>query len=143
MPVPIGAKDVGIGAGVDHSKNIFAAPDAEGAGASFRDDICAGVAQGEQLEKIGACLFGVILPADEFQLHSIPDGGRQGGGKDRWSFAADDADGVRPASRAAKAVAMRWLDQAPPKVMIGLAGDCCACWRYPFNLNHLLPEMTG
>ncbi len=87
-------KDMRVGAGVDHSKNIFAAQDAKWAGSSFRDNICAGVEQGEPVEKIGTGLSGVIFPADKFQLHSVPDGGGQGGGKDRRSFTANDTDGV-------------------------------------------------
>jgi len=91
-----GAEDVGIAAGVDYSKDLFTAPDTERAGASFRDDISAGVPKGELMEKMGTALFGVVLAADEFQLHSIVEGGRQGGGKGWRFFTADHADGVEP-----------------------------------------------
>jgi hypothetical protein len=48
------------------------------------------------MEKTGARLFSIILPADEFQVHAILEGGRQGGGQDRWSFPADYTDGAKP-----------------------------------------------
>lgn len=48
------------------------------------------------MEKMGTGLFDIILAADEFQLHSVPDSGRQRGGKDWWSFPTDDADSVQP-----------------------------------------------
>ena len=87
---------MGVAAGVGYSEDVFTAPDAGRTGASFRNDISAGVAKGELPEIMGAALFVVIPPADEFQPHPVPECGRQGGGKDWRLFAADDADGVEP-----------------------------------------------
>jgi len=91
-----GAEDMGIVDAVDRAKDLFTAQDAEQAGSPFRDDICAGVTQRELMEKMGIGLFDIILAADKFQLHSVPESGRQGGGKDWWSFPTDDADSVQP-----------------------------------------------
>jgi hypothetical protein len=49
----------------------------------------------------------------------------------------------KPSNLQATAVAAIWFENAPPKVMMVLLFTFFACAKLYFNLNHLLPEISG